>query len=76
MNPFKDWYDREVRRGHEPNQSQIARDLGVEHQTVWNWLNGKSKPAANILYKLHKLTEIDPKVLLRWAAEKKDEDDL
>ena len=65
-NPFKQWFDEQEKKGL--SQSKLAEELGVPHQTVWNWLHDKTKPAGNVLQKIHDRTRIPASTLIQWAA--------
>ena len=42
----------------ETSGRRLADDLGVSHQTVYNWLDGTTSPYGPQLRKLHELTRI------------------
>lgn len=50
------------------SQVEIARQLGVTQPTVWEWLNDESKPTADNLMKLSRVTGISIDDLLSHAA--------
>jgi len=52
------------------NKYEIARKLGVSHQAVYKWFNGKCMPRSDKLLRLSKLLDISPEKLLRMI--KKD----
>jgi len=39
-------------------QGQIAKQLGVTRQTVNNWLQGRTSPDSEELWRLHELTRV------------------
>lgn len=45
-------------------QAQFAAMVGVKQPTVWEWLNGESKPSADRLIKIGRITGISIDELL------------
>ena len=52
-------------------QSELAQSLGVTQPTVWEWLNGHSKPSAARLVRLSSVTGISIDALLSEPAAKR-----
>lgn len=50
------------------SQVEIARKIGVKQPTVWEWLNDESKPSAENLMKLSRVTGLSIDDLLSHAA--------
>lgn len=48
-------------------QAELATQVGVKQPTVWEWLNGKSKPSADRLLVLSEITGITVDELLKGA---------
>lgn len=60
----------ERRQKSRLSQSQLADKLGVTKKTVSKWEKGKSKPAADTLYRLAVLFEIPLEKLMQMREEK------
>ncbi len=45
-------------------QAQFAALVGVKQPTVWEWLNGESKPSADRLIEIAKITKLSIDELL------------
>jgi transcriptional regulator with XRE-family HTH domain len=51
---------------------EIAKQLNVSHQAVYDWYNGKTLPSTNNLFKLSQLLNVPILTLLdQFAANKK-----
>ena len=50
------------------SQADFAALLGVKQPTVWEWINGHSKPTADRLIELSKVTGLSIDELLRNCA--------
>lgn len=48
----------------EITQNELATRVGVKQPTVWEWINGKSKPSAERLKELSKVTGLSIDKLL------------
>jgi transcriptional regulator with XRE-family HTH domain len=52
----------------EITQAEFARRLGVKQPTVWEWLNGKSKPSAERLQHIARETGLSIDELLSQSG--------
>jgi transcriptional regulator with XRE-family HTH domain len=59
---------RQYMEEHEISQAELARRVGVQQPTVWEWLNGHCKPSTSKLIKLSAETGISVDELIKESA--------
>ena len=50
------------------SQAEFADSVGVKQPTVWEWINGHSKPSVDSLLKISEITELSIDELLKEPA--------
>lgn len=59
-----DFWDNVIKKKPNPNWAEIAKSIGIKHQTLWAMYTNKTFPKVDIAYKLSKFLDCSLEYLL------------
>jgi transcriptional regulator with XRE-family HTH domain len=65
-----DAFDRTEIDSRFQNQRAVSRRLGVHHNTVLNWLSGRTDPPLSMVVAMAKIFDVDLRNLAKYLLEK------
>lgn len=61
---------REARKRKKLTQKELAKKVGVSHNTISDWESGNHKPDVDTIMLLCKILEVDANYMLDWEEKK------
>lgn len=61
---------RDSRKNKKMTQKQLAKEIGVSHNTISDWESGNHKPDADMIMTLCKVLDVDANYMLDWEEKK------